>query len=639
MAWKPFITNLLGLDGTPEVGGLLQSYARGTTTPRPLYSDAGTTPLENPVEADSLGQITAYFNDILQYSWQARTADRATILWEADVVGGVLSLTYINPDYSIHPIIEASWVQALGAPLDPSWLALFQADVSGSFVTVGSNDQVITGRKRGAAKWKFGDEDDNYSSSYPGGQRVSITHRASQGDQDVQHGVLNTFIWDVGMPGSNEQGRASVKLGIVETNEFIQKIVLDSTYLEVRGAPSGFGESLFVATHQGQQYGGSEIPVMHGSFNTIRLESTATGSITLARPTTTSVLNFGDWVSGAIGFIDTGEALYAENYVGPDAKTGTANTIVSRIDVDPGGTLVNGFNLRLQCLNGGVIEGDVYAIYYEGVSGVDPLGQAWFIYTQGGANSFHLGDWRVGTSAAGDTKLHVEQGSRLSTARFRRTDAGAAGATVELYQDSSSPAASDAPGRLRFIGNDMAGLEAVYAAIHGVIEATTDGAESGRLDLRRLRSGTDDVGAFVAAGVGVGSVTDPGAGYLAVQNGLVTGSGGMTQAGGGRQRFSRGVVGDDTVATFTINSGLGGEISLMFANLASGIKVRFDTSGTSELALISETEAFVTIDLTTGALTGTTGADNRITISISGTTFYFENRSGLSVTYGIMIWD
>lgn len=138
MAFRPFITNLLGLDGTPESGGLLQSYVKGTTTPSALYSDAGATPLTNPIVADSLGQITAMFNDALQYSWQARTADSATVLWSANVVGGVLSLTYVNPEYAVSPLIEVSWVPALGAPLGTGWSSAFGLPIpdalSGPFI-------------------------------------------------------------------------------------------------------------------------------------------------------------------------------------------------------------------------------------------------------------------------------------------------------------------------------------------------------------------------------------------------------------------------------------------------------------------------------------------------------------------------
>lgn len=130
MAFRPFITSLLGLDGTPESGGLLRSVVKGTSTPLPLYSDsAGAVPLTNPVVATSLGTIVCYFNDTLEYSWQAKTADNATTLWEANVVSGVLSLTYVNPEYSEHPIIEASWVPALGTPLGTGWPAAFAQDI------------------------------------------------------------------------------------------------------------------------------------------------------------------------------------------------------------------------------------------------------------------------------------------------------------------------------------------------------------------------------------------------------------------------------------------------------------------------------------------------------------------------------
>lgn len=129
MAAKPFIVTITGLSGSVESGGLLYSFVRSTSTPRPLYTDVGLgTPATNPVVADALGLIAVYFNDTLEYSWRAKTADGATTLWEADVVSGVLALTYINPDYSEHPIIEASWVPALGAPLGEGWVEAFADD-------------------------------------------------------------------------------------------------------------------------------------------------------------------------------------------------------------------------------------------------------------------------------------------------------------------------------------------------------------------------------------------------------------------------------------------------------------------------------------------------------------------------------
>ena len=97
LAYVAFLTNLIGLDGNPASGGLVDTYVRNTTTRTPVYTDvAGATPATNPVVANALGQVVYYFSDAAQYSWSATTADGATVLWEADVVGGAVSYTYLN---------------------------------------------------------------------------------------------------------------------------------------------------------------------------------------------------------------------------------------------------------------------------------------------------------------------------------------------------------------------------------------------------------------------------------------------------------------------------------------------------------------------------------------------------------------
>lgn len=131
MAFRPFVSNLLSLDGTPESGGLLQSYVRGTTTPSPLYSDAGgTTPRTNPLVTDSLGEVApCYFNDALEYSWQAKTADGSVTLWQADVVAGVLSLTFVNPLYTVYPIVDLTAVRSV-----PTYAALTALQASNGLI-------------------------------------------------------------------------------------------------------------------------------------------------------------------------------------------------------------------------------------------------------------------------------------------------------------------------------------------------------------------------------------------------------------------------------------------------------------------------------------------------------------------------
>lgn len=97
LAYVAFLAPLFGTDGEPEAGGLVNTYVRNTTTRTPVYTDvAGATPATNPVVANSLGQVVYYFRDDVQYSWRATSSDGATVLWEADVVSGVVSYTYLN---------------------------------------------------------------------------------------------------------------------------------------------------------------------------------------------------------------------------------------------------------------------------------------------------------------------------------------------------------------------------------------------------------------------------------------------------------------------------------------------------------------------------------------------------------------
>jgi hypothetical protein len=97
LARSPLITNLIGTSGSVEAGGLVTSYVRGTTTPVALYvASTGSSLLTNPVVADSLGQITAYLDDAVEYSLSATTANGATTLWQADVISGTIYYTYVN---------------------------------------------------------------------------------------------------------------------------------------------------------------------------------------------------------------------------------------------------------------------------------------------------------------------------------------------------------------------------------------------------------------------------------------------------------------------------------------------------------------------------------------------------------------
>lgn len=68
-------------DGNPVSGGKLFFYATGTSTPASVYSDVGlTTPLTNPVVADSAGRCAAvYLDPTVIYRCKVTTAAGATI--------------------------------------------------------------------------------------------------------------------------------------------------------------------------------------------------------------------------------------------------------------------------------------------------------------------------------------------------------------------------------------------------------------------------------------------------------------------------------------------------------------------------------------------------------------------------------
>jgi len=98
-------------DGEPISGALLQFYLTGTTTPTPVYADAGlTTPLSDPVVANGAGMFPAIYLDptvTYRIQWQTPTGgviadiDPANLDVEAatqtQVNAGTASGVYVSP--------------------------------------------------------------------------------------------------------------------------------------------------------------------------------------------------------------------------------------------------------------------------------------------------------------------------------------------------------------------------------------------------------------------------------------------------------------------------------------------------------------------------------------------------------------
>lgn len=78
-------TQFIGADGQPLVGGKLYTYAAGTTTPSPTYTDnTGATPNTNPVILDSRGEANIWLGEST-YKFKLTDANDVEI-WTVDYI-------------------------------------------------------------------------------------------------------------------------------------------------------------------------------------------------------------------------------------------------------------------------------------------------------------------------------------------------------------------------------------------------------------------------------------------------------------------------------------------------------------------------------------------------------------------------
>lgn len=90
-------------------------------------------------------------------------------------------------------------------------------------------------------------------------------------------------------------------------------------------------------------------------------------------------------------------------------------------------------------------------------------------------------------------------------------------------------------------------------------------------------------------------------------------------------------VADDAAAIVTTPIAVGGTITLMPNSLAGSAGYGIFRLTSSQIGLLASATSGFTV--TTGVLTGTTGADGGFNISVSGGNIYIENRSGVTRTY------
>jgi len=112
--WQFFDDN-----GDPLTGGLLYTYAAGTTTPLTTYTDStGATPNTNPIVLDSAGRVTAqvFLTTGSSYKFVLQTSASVTI-WTKDNIDGIpeSSITSLRLNGSTSGYVDLQTVPVAGA--------------------------------------------------------------------------------------------------------------------------------------------------------------------------------------------------------------------------------------------------------------------------------------------------------------------------------------------------------------------------------------------------------------------------------------------------------------------------------------------------------------------------------------------
>jgi len=112
--WQFFDNN-----GVPLAGGLLYTYAAGTTTPQTTYTDStGATPNSNPIVLDSAGRVPGevWLTTNINYKFVLKTSAGVTI-WTNDNIAGVPSsaVTSLRINGSTSGYVDLTTVPVAGA--------------------------------------------------------------------------------------------------------------------------------------------------------------------------------------------------------------------------------------------------------------------------------------------------------------------------------------------------------------------------------------------------------------------------------------------------------------------------------------------------------------------------------------------
>lgn len=206
----------------------------------------------------------------------------------------------------------------------------------------------------------------------------------------------------------------------------------------------------------------------------------------------------------------------------------------------------------------------------------------------------------------------------------KQDDSGSAlGPILDLFRNSTSPAALDSIGQITFSGNDSAANKTTFAAIDGTIITTTDGSEAGKLNFRIMKAGAlvsmveidPDFNGIVITSLDPDATAMPGltlyrnsASPLANDELGIVNFDGKTTTGAARSYATlRTIIDDPTNASedsrVRIHNRIAGALTQQL-DIAAGLVVGAPTGGAKGTGTVNATGLFVN-DIKTGWTQGT----------------------------------
>ena len=243
----------------------------------------------------------------------------------------------------------------------------------------------------------------------------------------------------------------------------------DGQALDFRVETSGVAKMLFVDGTNNKVIIGTDTSITAYSTAPLQVSGTqnANTCISIARFSNNAnapVLNFVKSRDGSIGgnaILSNGDnigSILFNGNDGDDSATSAAR-ILGEVDGTPGANDMPG---RL--------------VFSTTPDGSTSLTEAMRINQQG--------DILINTTTDHGGKLNIERSDNATQLALVSTDADASvGPRLDMIRDSSSPAANDAIGAFRFLGDDSGGTQTSFVNIQAIIGDPTDGSEDGILKL------------------------------------------------------------------------------------------------------------------------------------------------------------